>query len=77
MRVRVTPGMAAVRYAARIHFPSGKVVACWHTDLYVPWEGTWRAAWSQATARAPEDPPRPPDPPDPPDPQRPLQDRAA
>ena len=34
MRVRLSEGMAAVRYQAKITFPSGKVVDCWHTDVY-------------------------------------------
>lgn len=49
MKVRVSPGMAAVRYRARITFPSGKVVDCWHTDLYELRGDTWMAVWSQAT----------------------------
>lgn len=49
MRVQVSPGMAAVRYLAKITFPSGKVVNCWHTDIYACQAGVWRALWSQAT----------------------------
>jgi hypothetical protein len=49
MRVQVSQGMAAVRYQATITFPSGKVVECWHTDIYACQAGVWRAAWSQAT----------------------------
>lgn len=49
MRVRLTPGMAAVRYQARITFPSGNVVDCWHTDIYALQDGSWKAIWSQAT----------------------------
>ncbi len=49
MRVQVSAGMAAVRYQAKITFPSGKVVECWHTDLYTCNSGTWRAIWSQGT----------------------------
>ena len=49
MRVLVSASMAAVRYQARITFPSGKVVECWHTDLYALQSGSWRAVWSQAT----------------------------
>jgi hypothetical protein len=49
MRVRVAEGMAAVRYQARITFPSGKVVDCWHTDIYARQAGSWKAVWSQAT----------------------------
>lgn len=55
MRVHVSQGMAAVRYQARISFPSGNVVACWHTDLYALLAGSWRAVWSQAT-QLPQDP---------------------
>lgn len=57
MRVQVCPDMAAVRYTARITFPSGKVVACWHTDLYARRGGAWVAFWSQATQLPPETPP--------------------
>ena len=49
MRVLLSPGMAVVRYQAKITFPSGKVVDCWHTDIYAPLAGTWRAVWSQGT----------------------------
>ena len=49
MRVQVSQGMAAVRYLAKITFPSGKVVECWHTDIYAFHAGTWRAVWSQGT----------------------------
>ena len=49
MRVQVSSEMAAVRYEAKITFPSGKVVHCWHTDIYELQAGTWRAIWSQAT----------------------------
>ena len=49
MRVRVGADMAAVRYRAKITFPSGKVVDCWHTDLYAQQAGSWQAVWSQAT----------------------------
>ena len=49
MRVQVSPSMAAVRYQAEITFPSGKVVHCWHTDIYALHAGVWRAIWSQAT----------------------------
>jgi hypothetical protein len=55
MNVLVTPGMAAVRYQARITFPSGNVVECWHTDIYVQRSGSWVAIWSQAT-RLPSEP---------------------
>ncbi|MFN5165921.1 MAG: nuclear transport factor 2 family protein [Pseudomonadota bacterium] len=49
MRVKVSQGMAAVRYQAKITFPSGKVVECWHTDIYACQSGAWRAIWSQGT----------------------------
>lgn len=49
MQVRLTPGMALLRYAATITFPSGKVVRCWHTDSYELIGGDWLAMWSQAT----------------------------
>lgn len=54
MRVRVSEGMAAVRYQARITFPSGKAVDCWHTDIYALLSGTWKAVWSQATQLPPD-----------------------
>ncbi|MBL8306376.1 MAG: nuclear transport factor 2 family protein [Rubrivivax sp.] len=56
MRVQVSQGMAAVRYQATITFPSGKVVECWHTDIYALQAGAWRAVWSQGT-QLPQDPP--------------------
>jgi Domain of unknown function (DUF4440) len=49
MRVQVSQAMAAVRYQATITFPSGKVVECWHTDIYAFQSGAWRAVWSQGT----------------------------
>ena len=49
MQVRHTPAMAMVRYAARITFPSGGVVECWHTDSYEKRNGRWQVVWSQAT----------------------------
>ena len=55
MRVQVTQGMAAVRYQAKITFPSRKVVNCWHTDIYALQAGAWRAVWSQAT-QLPQEP---------------------
>jgi len=54
MRVQVAAGMAAVRYQAKITFPSGKVVDCWHTDVYKLESGLWRAIWSQATQLPPD-----------------------
>lgn len=55
IRVLRSAGMAAVRYRARIVFPSGKVVVCWHTDLYARRAGAWVAVWSQATPVPPDD----------------------
>ena len=55
MRVQVSQGMAAVRYQAKITFPSGKVVSCWHTDIYALQAGAWRAVWSQGT-QLPQEP---------------------
>ena len=54
MRVQLSAGMAAVRYQAKITFPSGKVVDCWHTDIYTEHSGSWRAVWSQATQLPPD-----------------------
>jgi Domain of unknown function (DUF4440) len=54
MRVQITEVMAAVRYQARITFPSGRVVECWHTDIYKQEAGYWRAIWSQATQLPPD-----------------------
>ena len=54
MRVRVSEGMAAIRYQAKITFPSGKVVDCWHTDIYELQAGSWKAVWSQATQLTPD-----------------------
>ena len=50
IEVRLSSGMAIVRYKASLQFPSGNVVVCWHTDSYEPREGHWQAVWSQATA---------------------------
>jgi Domain of unknown function (DUF4440) len=49
MDVRVTAQMAALRYRARLSFPSGKTLDCWHTDLYELRGSQWQAVWSQAT----------------------------
>lgn len=49
MSVRFSAAMAIVRYAARLQFPSGKELACWHTDSYECRQGRWQAVWSQAT----------------------------
>ena len=58
MRVRVTAGMAAVRYQARIRFPcrAGKCFAGIPTSTSAtkqPSRG-WRATWSQATPLPPD-----------------------
>lgn len=58
MEVRLSPGMAIVRYQARLRFPSGSRVTCWHTDSYEPRLGQWQAIWSQATAIAQPNPVR-------------------
>jgi hypothetical protein len=49
MSVRVSAEMTAVRYQARLGFPSGRTVVCWHTDIYEKRAGRWQAVWSQAT----------------------------
>ena len=49
MRVRVSPAMSVVRYQARLVFPSGTVINCWHTDTYEKQGSEWLAVWSQAT----------------------------
>ena len=49
MAFRISPGIAIVRYEASLRFPSGREVACWHTDVYEYRAGTWQAVWSQAT----------------------------
>ena len=50
MQVRSSSSMAIVRYEARLEFPSGSAVTCWHTDSYELRGGLWQAVWSQATA---------------------------
>jgi hypothetical protein len=50
IEVRLSSDMAIVRYKASLHFLSGKVVVCWHTDSYEQREGHWQAVWSQATS---------------------------
>lgn len=52
MIVRRSPQMAVVRYKARLGFPSGRVLVCWHTDSYERSAQGWQAVWSQATALA-------------------------
>lgn len=49
MRVLTSPTIAVVRYQARLTFPSGKVVECWHSDTYQLRGDAWLAVWSQAT----------------------------
>jgi len=49
MSVRVSEHMAVVRYLARLRFPSGREVVCWHTDTYERRVSGWQAVWSQAT----------------------------
>jgi uncharacterized protein DUF4440 len=49
MAFRISPSMAIVRYKARLTFPSGREVTCWHTDAYENRAGQWQAVWSQAT----------------------------
>ena len=49
MSVRVSEQMAVVRYLARLTFPSGRVVVCWHTDTYERRTSGWQVVWSQAT----------------------------
>ena len=49
MAFRISPSMAIVRYKARLVFPSGREVTCWHTDAYEDRAGLWQAVWSQAT----------------------------
>lgn len=49
MACRISPGMAIVRYKARLTFPSGRTLICWHTDSYENRTGQWQAVWSQAT----------------------------
>ena len=49
MACRISQSMAIVRYKARLTFPSGREVTCWHTDAYENRAGLWQAVWSQAT----------------------------
>jgi hypothetical protein len=48
--VRATSDMALLRYRARLVFPSGREIDCWHTDSYERRGAAWLAVWSQATA---------------------------
>lgn len=52
MIIRRSPQMAIVRYKARLCFPSGRVLVCWHTDSYERSAQGWQAVWSQATELA-------------------------
>lgn len=52
VQVRRAQDMAVVRYKARLEFPSGRVVYCWHTDTYELRSAGWQAVWSQATEMA-------------------------
>lgn len=47
--VRTTSDMALLRYRARLAFPSGREIDCWHTDSYERRGAAWLAVWSQAT----------------------------
>lgn len=49
MHVRNSEDMAVVKYQARLAFPSGGVIECWHTDIYERRGQLWQAVWSQAT----------------------------
>jgi len=49
MTFRLSADMAIVRYEARLRFPSGREMLCWHTDAYERRAGRWQAVWSQAT----------------------------
>ncbi|WP_431103212.1 nuclear transport factor 2 family protein [Roseateles noduli] len=53
MQVRASEDLAVVRYRARLSFPSGKVVDCWHMDVYERRATGWMAVWSKATAVPP------------------------
>jgi len=50
MQVRAAADLAFIRYRARLSFPSGKVVDCWHMDVYERRATGWLAVWSKATA---------------------------
>ncbi|HEY1396579.1 nuclear transport factor 2 family protein [Roseateles sp.] len=56
MRVRASEDLAVIRYRARLSFPSGKVVDCWHMDVYERRATGWMAVWSKATAVPPATP---------------------
>ena len=50
IEVRKSSNTAILRYRARLQFPSGKALFCWHTDFYELRDKEWQAIWSQATA---------------------------
>ncbi len=52
MTFRISSSMAIVRYQARLRFPSGREVVCWHMDSYELRTQGWQAVWSQATGIA-------------------------
>jgi hypothetical protein len=49
MMFRISTEMTLVRYRAKLRFPSGRELVCWHTDAYENRAGRWQAVWSQAT----------------------------
>lgn len=53
VRLRRSAGQVLLRYPARLSFPSGKVVQCWHLDAWEQRGAGWQAAWSQATEQRP------------------------
>ena len=55
--VRVAGDSAVLRYQARLRFPSGRELHCWHLDTYERRDGRWQAVWSQATELRPAPPP--------------------
>jgi len=49
MAFRISPSMTIIRYKAKLTFPSGRELMCWHTDAYENRAGLWQVVWSQAT----------------------------
>jgi hypothetical protein len=49
MAFRTSAELTILRYQAKLRFPSGKELLCWHTDAYENRSGAWQAVWSQAT----------------------------
>ena len=49
MAFRISPAMTIIRYKAKLTFPSGRELMCWHTDAYENRAGLWQVVWSQAT----------------------------